>query len=84
MIEMGYESFIIRDNKDDIEKAIEGLNTFTHNWCMNCKETDEKNGLVFRCGECEFSTKEHNCLVKSFAHRHSNNVPSDFGAMGLH
>ena len=30
-------------NKDDITEAVHGLNIFTKNWCMNCKETDEKN-----------------------------------------
>lgn len=41
-------------NRDDVETAIACLDKFTKNWCMNCKETDEKKDLVFRCSECEF------------------------------
>ena len=52
---------------------------------MNCKETDEKNDLVFRCSECEFVTDEDKCLVKMFAHNHKHNYNLDnFGSMGSH
>ena len=41
-------------NKDDVKEAVASLDRFTKNWCMNCKETEETNDLVFRCSECVF------------------------------
>ena len=38
-----------KGNKDDVTEAVHGLDIFTKNWCMNCKETEEKNDLIFRC-----------------------------------
>ena len=35
-------SHFTNDNSDNLEKAIDGLDQFTKNWCMNCKETEEK------------------------------------------
>ena len=32
----------IIQNKDDITEAVHALDIFTKNWCMNCKETEEK------------------------------------------
>jgi ribosomal protein L44E len=70
-------------NKDDIERAVFGLDTFTKNWCMNCKETEKQNDLVFRCKECEFQAEDEKCLVKMFAHRHKHNYPmGNLGSMG--
>lgn len=61
------------ENKDDIDKAIAGLDQFTKNWCMNCKETEKKNDLVFRCKECIFKRNDSRCLVKLFANNHESN-----------
>ena len=47
----------IWNNKDDIQEAVRSLHNFTHNWCLNCEETEKKNDLVFRCKECEFHTE---------------------------
>ena len=72
-------------NKDDITEAVHGLDIFTKNWCMNCKETDEKNEPVFRCKECEFQEAGGVCLVKTFANNHKNDYDmNDFGSMGSH
>ena len=30
-------------NKDDVTEAVHGLDIFTKNWCLNRKETEEKN-----------------------------------------
>ena len=49
----GMSNIYTEDNVDNIDKAIEGLNQFTKNWCMNVAET-EKGDLTFRCSECEF------------------------------
>ena len=55
---MGKRDYMIKaiheENSDNIEKAVQGLDQFTKNWCMNCKETDKTNDLVFRCKECIF------------------------------
>ena len=68
-------------NKDDVTEAVHGLDIFTKNWCMNCKETEEKNDLVFRCKECEFSTSGV-CLIKTFALNHENDYDlRRFGCM---
>ena len=70
-------------NEDNIDKAIHGLDEFTKNWCMNVKETEEKNDLVFRCKECEFEASNGYCLVKNFAFNHESDYDlGKFGSMG--
>ena len=71
-------------NADNLDKAIEGLDQFAKNWCMNCKETEEKNDLVFRCEECNFKGKSGLCYIKSFVMDKTGDMPIDFGAMGSH
>lgn len=72
-------------NADDITKAVEGLDQFTKNWCMNCEEVEKQNDLVFRCEECEFSQKDGKCLIKVFAQEHKHDYQlSNFGCMGSH
>lgn len=71
-------------NEDNIEKAIEGLDTFTKNWCMNCKETEEVNEPIFRCKECNFETEYGFCLIKKFVKEKKRRIPGYFGSMGVH
>lgn len=72
-------------NQDNIDKAVEGFNQFTKNWCMNCKQTEAKKDLIFRCKRCEFAMSDERCLVKVFANKHKCNYPlEDFGSMGSH
>lgn len=73
-----------KGNSDDLHAAINALNHFTKNWCMNCKETRESGTLVFRCSACPFNMDDGVCLVKKFC---KENDPSymreiDFGCMG--
>ena len=69
-------------NKDDITEAVHGLDIFTKNWCMNCKETCEKKDLIFRCEDCTFNLKADVCAIKKFAYTHKHNYPmQDFGSM---
>ena len=75
---------LMAKNEDNLDKAIEGLDQFTKNWCMNCKETEEKNDLVFRCGYCNFLSKKHICIIKEFVIDNVSDMPTDFGAMGCH
>lgn len=78
-------SFYTEGNHDDITRAVEGLDIFTKNFCMNCKETDRQNDIVFRCKECEFAREDGFCMVHSFVHNHKHKYPlRDFGAMGEH
>ena len=70
-------------NEDNLEKAIEGLDIFTKNWCMNCAETEKKNDLVFRCEECDFAEESGSCRIKGFVNNHKNNYHLDnIGSMG--
>lgn len=64
-----------RGNEDNLEKALEGLGQFCHNWCMNCKETKKQNDLVFRCKECIFED-EDKCRIKKFI---IDNCKGDYG-----
>ena len=70
-------------NRGDIQAAIDGLNHFMKNWCMNVKETEERNELVFRCCECPFSCGSM-CLIKSFAYDKDGEYTRKigFGSMG--
>ena len=75
------------DNKDDLDAAIDGLNRFCCNWCMNCEETEKQKDLVFRCKDCVFVVDTENqkypvgsCLVKIFARDHKTDL-SKFGCM---
>lgn len=67
-------------NKDDIQHAAKCLNEFTHNFCMDCKATDEQKDLFFRCGECPFCFDEI-CKVKEFKNKFAPHY-KNFGSMG--
>lgn len=72
-------------NADNIDKAVEGLDIFTKNWCMSCAETEKTNDLVFRCKECDFAEESGSCRIKGFVNKHKSNYPlDDFGSMGRH
>lgn len=83
MKELSAKHFI-NGNSDNLDKAIEGLDQFTKNWCMNCKETEEKNDLVFRCGECIFCDENGGCDIKAFVLNKTDELPMNFGSMGSH
>ena len=60
-------------NKDDVNRAIDGLQDFMFNYCMNVAETERQNDLVFRCKGCKFK-KGSICLVKEFAIEHNRDM----------
>ena len=70
--------------KDDKHAAIDGLNAFTKNWCMDVRATEKRGDLVFRCKKCNFSI-EGKCLIKSFAYEKDDDYTRevDFGCMGI-
>lgn len=56
-------------NRDNIYDAVENLIDFRHNYCLNVKETDQRNDLTFRCKECPFAFIDgdiEKCKVKTF------------------
>ena len=71
-------------NQDNIDKAVDGLNQFTKNWCMNCKETNSRNEPIFRCEECEFKGENDVCKIKEFVVNKIGDISVDFGSMGSH
>lgn len=70
------------NNSDNITEAVHGLDIFTKNWCMKCKETKEQNEPVFNCSDCEFVCEDRKCLIKMFAtnHKHQYDL-NKFGSM---
>ena len=67
--------FYTSGNEDNLEIALDGLGQFCHNWCMNCKETEEKNEPIFRCKSCDFRKENGSCQIKIFLHNyHSGNI----------
>lgn len=68
-------------NEDNIEKAVQGLNQFTKNWCMNCKETENSKQPIFRCNDCNFKGEIGLCTIKEFAMDKTGSMPIDFGSM---
>lgn len=58
-------------NSDNLVKAVEGLDQFCKNWCMNCAETKRANEPIFRCDECVFGNSENGvCILKKFVSEH--------------
>ena len=71
----------IGNNSDNLNIACKALDIFTKSWCMDCEFTKKHDHLTFRCDECEFCTKEGDCLIKSFVKNHTGNLPEDFVTM---
>lgn len=69
------------NNKDDLKEAINHLNGFTHNFCMNCTATAERHEPTFNCKECQFKTDKGFCLVKLFVKERLGYLPDNFGSM---
>lgn len=69
-----------RGNKDDIQQAVKSLDEFTHNFCMNCAETERQNDLIFRCAECPMQIDEK-CILKQFKNKFAPEY-KNFGCMG--
>ena len=74
-----------RGNDDNITEAVHGLDIFTKNWCMDCKQTEVEKDLIFRCKCCGFEMSDGRCSVKVFANNHKCNYQlNEFGSMGTH
>lgn len=72
----------LKDNSDNINEAIYGLDIFTKNFCMDVKETNEMAEPVFRCKDCEFRKPDGKCLVHVFANNHKSDYPMNtFGSI---
>lgn len=79
---MEEENFYTSGNEDNLEKALDGLGQFCHNWCMNCKETKEKNEPIFRCKSCDFQNRNGSCQIKIFLFNHTNGYIGKYTSMG--
>lgn len=71
-----------RGNADNLEKALEGLGQFCHNWCMNCKETEKQKDLVFRCKQCDFQNENGSCQIKIFLNNYTSGNSGRYTSMG--
>lgn len=69
------------NNQDNLYEAINNLNDFMHNFCMNCTETAKKNEPVFNCKQCVFQTNRGKCLIKQFVIDKLGKLPDNFGSM---
>ena len=72
---------ITGNNSDNLNVACTALDIFTKTWCMDCEFTKKHNHLTYRCDECEFCTKEGDCLIKQFVKNHTDNLPESFGCI---
>ena len=66
--------------KNDFHKAVEALDLFTKEFCMDVDRMNKENDLFFMCDKCPFSDGGL-CLVKTFKHDFAPDY-KDFGAMG--
>lgn len=65
--------------KDDVSRqAVKYLDLFTKAYC---RDKTVKDGLVFRCKQCEFEMPDGKCLVKVMARKLCPDY-NNFGAMG--
>ena len=62
----------LKYNEDNIDKAVEGLSQFCHSFCINVKETNKQQDLIFRCEECCFREENGICKVKVFLNSHTD------------
>lgn len=70
-----------KGNEDNIDKAIQGLDQFAKNWCMDYEETEKMNIPAFRCDECNFKSGFGICKIKEFVVDKTGDIQSDFGYM---
>ena len=79
---LGGDCMITGNNSDNLTVACMALDIFSKSWCMNCKETNKRNNITFRCNECEFQKNNGHCLIKQFVMNHTGDLPKNFGSMG--
>ena len=76
------KNFYTIGNEDNLEKALEGLGQFCHNWCMNCKETIDKDEPIFRCKQCDFENENGTCQIKIFLNNYTSGNSGKYTCMG--
>ena len=77
---MFYAENYTNRSKNDFHKAVEVLDAFTKEFCMDVEKTNAENDLYFMCEKCPFE-ENGNCLVKIFKNRYCPDY-ADFGCMG--
>lgn len=58
-------------NDTDIRNAVNALIFFRNSFCLDVKETEQKNEPVFRCNKCSFRNKDNKCDVKQFLSKYA-------------
>lgn len=64
-----YKTPLTKGNYDNIWVAVDSLNKFMHNYCMDSAKTVYKNSVQLRCDQCEFNS-DKGCLLKIFKDNH--------------
>ena len=59
------EKTVKRNDHDKLIAAINALQTFTANSCLDVEDTEKQGEPVFRCKECEFKYGDL-CILKTF------------------
>lgn len=67
--------------KNDFHKAVEALDLFTKEFCMDVDKMNKENDLFFMCKKCPFEQPNETCLAKKFKNEFAPDY-KDFGAMG--
>lgn len=67
--------------KNDFHKAVEALDLFTKEFCMDVEKMNAENDLFFMCKQCPFEAENDDCLVKKFKSKFCPDY-KDFGCMG--
>lgn len=69
-------------NKTYLHEAIDGLNSFTKQWCIKNRSIKLSQYPEFRCNRCIFRAYNDNCLIKVFAYQHSDECNYDMDTFG--
>ena len=67
--------------KNDFHKAVEALDLFTKEFCMDVDRMNAEEDLFFMCKKCPFETVNKDCLVKKFKSQFCPDY-KNFGSMG--
>ena len=67
--------------KNDFRKAVEALDLFMKEFCMDVDRMNAENDLFFMCNKCPFEAENKDCLVKKFKSQFCPEY-KNFGSMG--
>lgn len=67
--------------KNDFHKAVDALDLFTKEFCMDVDMMNTEHDLFFMCEQCPFEAENKDCLVKIFKKKFCPDY-QNFGCMG--